>query len=280
MRSVINHLIQLQELILIRDEQRGLPDGGSNLERLNEGIYTMTEALPQEIKSSYQRLHKRDHIVIAPLSGNNCSMCGLRLGSSVVQEVRFCRTLQACPNCTRFLYDSMGPKWVGEPQTKRGVSDRKAGIARFSSPSLMLSNMEATTKEEAIQVLAAAMEKDRFIDSADKMVKVALERESIMSTNVGQGLAFPHVRGVEGGGLAVALGTSREGIIFDGPDSEPCHFIFFSTIPTAVSAFYLKLMAGITEAYRKDPSREATLKADNPEQLWKALTRATRYTVR
>jgi len=280
MRSVINHLIQLQELILIRDEQRGLPGGGGNLERLNEGIYNMTEALPQDIRSSYQRLNKRDHIVIAPLSGNNCSMCGMRLGSSVAQDVRLCRTLQSCPSCTRFLYDSIGPKWVGEPQTKRGVSDRKVGIARFSSPGLMLPNMEASTKEEAIQLLAAAMERDRFIDSADKMVKVALERESIMSTNVGQGLAFPHVRGVEGGGLAVALGTSRKGINFDGSDSEPCHFIFFSTIPTAVSAFYLKLMAGITESYRKETNREATLAAENPELLWKALTKATRYTVR
>ena len=279
MRSVINHLIQLQELTLIRDEQRSLPGGMSKLGRLNDDIDTMTDALATDVKALYSRLYKRDHIVIAPLNESSCSMCGMRLAISMVQSVRLCRELQVCPSCTRILYDSSGPKWVGE-RTKRATAERKVGIARFSSPSLMLPDLQAATKEEAILALARTMEAERFVDNAAKLADAALARESVVSTSVGHGLAFPHVRGIEGGGLAMALGTSKKGILFDGKDSEPCHFIFFSTIPTAVSAFYLKLMAGVTEAFRKEANRAATLEATTPEALWKALTKATRYTVK
>jgi mannitol/fructose-specific phosphotransferase system IIA component (Ntr-type) len=279
MRSVINHLIQLQELTLIRDEQRSLPGGMSKLGRLNDDIDTMTDALATDVKALYSRLYKRDHIVIAPLNSGSCSMCGMRLAISMVQSVRFCRELQVCPSCTRILYDSSGAKWIGE-RTKRAGAERKVGIARFSSPSLMVPDLPATTREEAILTLAKIMESERFVDNAAKLTDAALARESVVSTSVGHGIAFPHVRGIEGGGLAVALGVSKQGIAFDGKDDAPCHFIFFSTIPTAVSAFYLKLIAGVSEAFRKDASRTAALEATTPEILWKSLTKATRYTVK
>jgi len=206
-------------------------------------------------------------------------MCGMRLAISSVQSVRFCRELQMCPSCTRILYDSTGPKWIGETPKRAGV-ERKVGIARFSAPDLMAPNLVSTTKEDAIGELAKIMEASRFVDNAAKLVDAALARESVVSTAVGHGIAFPHVRGVEGGGLAMAFGISREGISFDSHDSTPTHFIFFSTIPTAVSAFYLKLMAGISEAFRKDANRTAALEAGTPETLWRALTKATRYTVK
>ena len=52
-----------------------------------------------------------------------------------------------------------------------------------------------------------------------------------------------------------------------------------SAIPTAVSAFYLRLMAGLTETFLKQQNREALMLAENQEQLWKALVKATRLAI-
>lgn len=278
MRSVVNHLTQLQELVLIRDEQRSLPGGSDKLGTLGADIEQLTDALTPEIRGLFQRLYKRDHVVMAPLNEGACSVCGMRLTPSTVQAVRLYRALQTCPGCTRILYDSEGPKWVGEKYGKRPGTEQKSGLNRFSSPSLMLPDMKAETREEAILALAQLMEKERFIDDADKLAEAANARERVVSTSVGHNLAFPHVRGVEGGGLALALGISQAGVSFDG--NELTHFIFFSTIPTAVSAFYLKLMAGVSEAFRKEANREAALAADTPETLWRAVTKATRYSIK
>ena len=58
------------------------------------------------------------------------------------------------------------------------------------------------------------------------------------------------------------------------------HFVFFSAIPVAVSAFYLRLMSGLSEAFAKKENRDLLLKATTPAELWKSFMKATRYTIR
>ena len=275
-QGLINQLQQLQELILILDEHRA-PGDGTHLTRLGENIDEMTQRLAPQIRGFLQRLLKKDHIFMAPMHNGACAICGMRLPISQVQSVRKLKDVQTCPSCARILFESPdAAHWVGEVQSR--TEPRKSGIARFSATTLMLPNMTATTRDETITELANIMEKTGFVDDAAKLVHAAIERENILTTAMEHGLAFPHVRGVEGGGLTLAMGTSQEGIPFGG--EEPSHIICFFVIPTAVSAFYLRLIAGLTEAFIKEQNRTALMAADSPEQLWKALSKATRYTVK
>ena len=95
---------------------------------------------------------------------------------------------------------------------------------------------------------------------------------------MGDGLAFPHVRGVEGGGLTIALGISKAGIVYDDAGTK-VNFIFFSVIPVAVSAFYLRLMSGLSDSFAKKENRQLLSAAKTPAELWKALMKATRHTI-
>ncbi len=277
MQSLINHLNQLQELVLIRDEHRMTGDG-THMERLNESIDQLTDRLPPDVKSLYQRLYKKDHIVMAPMYNGCCAICGMRMPISQVQAVRLCKQIQNCPSCARVLFEEAdAPRWVGDAPSR--TEPRKAGISRFSAESLMLPSLKGTTGAEVIVELAQAMEERRFVSGADRLIEAALEREAVLSTAMENGLAFPHVRGVEGGGLTLALGVSKKGVRFDDAGSV-VNIVFFITIPTAVSAFYLRLMSGLTETFLKEQNREAILLAETPEQLWKALTKATRYAIK
>ncbi|MBQ6923312.1 MAG: PTS sugar transporter subunit IIA [Kiritimatiellae bacterium] len=276
MQSLINQLLQLQELVLILDEHRATGDG-SHLTRLTQNVEAMAEGLPIQIKGFVQRLLKKDHIVMAPMHNGSCAICGMRLPISQVQAVKQAKDMQTCPSCARILYEPLdAARWVGEVHSRS--EPRKAGIARFTAPVLMVPNLKAANRDDAILELANAMQDARFIDDAGKLVTAALEREAILSTAVENGLAFPHVRGVEGGGLTLALGTSEKGVKFD--DEHTARIIFFMAIPTAVSAFYLRLVAGLSEAFLKPANRTGLLAATTQDQLWKALTKATRYTVK
>jgi len=277
MQSLINHLNQLQELVLIRDEHRTTGDG-SHMESLNASIDELTDKLPPDVKSLYQRLYKKDHIVMAPMYNGCCAICGMRMPISQVQAVRLCKQIQNCPSCARMLYEeSDAPRWVGETPSR--TEPRKSGISRFSAESLTVPDLKATTGAEVIAELAAVMEQKNFVSGADKLVQSALEREAVLSTAMENGLAFPHVRGVEGGGLTLALGVSKKGVRFDDAGNV-VNIVFFITIPTAVSAFYLRLMSGLTETFLKEQNREAILTSETTEQLWKALTKATRYSIK
>lgn len=277
MKSQLNLLNQLQELVLTRDEHHQTGDG-SHMDALDASIDALVDKLEPQPKALYQRLYKKDHVVMAPMVNGCCAVCGMKLPISQVQQVRIAKTLQTCSSCGRMIYegDEDAPRSVAEKPT-RG-EPRKTGISRFSAETLMV-ELKAEKPEDAVRELADAMAENKFVSNPAALVAAAMERESVLSTAIGEGLAFPHVRGVEGGGLTLALGVSRKGISWDA-SGETVHLVFFSVIPVAVSAFYLRLMAGLNEALSKQDNRDALLAAATPADLWKAFMKATRYTIR
>ena len=215
---------------------------------------------------------------MSPMVDGCCGVCGMRLPVSQVQQVRLARTVQMCSSCGRMLYDEEqdAPRVIAE-KPARG-EPRKTGVSRFSAEELMVCDLKGDTTESVIRELAEAMAANRFVSNADALVTAAMEREIVLSTAMGDGLAFPHVRGVEGGGLTLALGVSKEGFVYDDAGTR-VHFVFFSAIPVAVSAFYLRLMGGLSEAFSKKENRDLLLKANTPAELWKSFMKVTRYTV-
>jgi mannitol/fructose-specific phosphotransferase system IIA component (Ntr-type) len=275
MKSQINILRQLQELVLTRDEHHQTGDG-SHLDSLNDSIDALHRKLEPQVMGLYDRLYKKSHIVISAMSNNCCAVCGMQVPIAQGQQVRLAQHLVACSSCGRILFASDGdaPRNVAEAPDR---DNPKTGISRFSAEELMLVDLDAETREDAIAALAKAMEDNKFIANADNLVSQAMERESILSTAIGDGIAFPHVRGVEGGGLTLAMGISQKGIDWDG---EKVNIVCLSAIPVAVSAFYLRLMSGLTQAFAKEQNRKALLSAGDGAALWKALQKATRATVK
>ena len=275
MKSQINILRQLQELVLTRDEHHQTGDG-SHLDSLNDSIADLQQKLDPQVAGLYDRLYKKNHIVIAAMTNGCCAVCGMQVPIAQGQQVRLGQHLVTCSSCGRILF-------AADEDAARNVSEApdhdnpKTGISRFSAEELMVVGLDGKTREDAIAALAEAMEKGRFIANADDLVTKALERESVLSTAMEGGIAFPHVRGVEGGGLTLAMGISKKGIDWDG---EKVNIVFLSAIPVAVSAFYLRLISGLTQVFSKEANRKALLDAKDSEALWKVLQKATRTAVK
>lgn len=276
MRRIINHLVQLQELKLAREQESFM--GGDRLGQLDEAIGHLTEQLPSNVKSMFQKLQKKDTVAIVPISFGVCSTCGMKLPISLVQAVRAEQEIHPCPNCSRILYyTDAPPRSVARKQ--RRTEPRRVGIDRFSAAELMIPRLRASDRNSALQELADKMEKEGFVEKAEKLVEAALNREAILGTAVDHGLAFPHVRGVEGGGLTLSLGISQRGISFNHETKNLTHIIFFMIIPTAATAFYLKILAGLAETFMPNEARHALLAEEDPLKLWKLLKKLTRRTI-
>ena len=275
MKSQINLLRQLHELVLTRDEHNQTGDG-SHLEELNKAIAALQDKLDQQVAGLFQRLYNKSHIVISAMSKGCCAVCGLHVPIAQAQQVQLANHLVTCSSCGRILFAS----GADEPCNISEDGDRdepKVGISRFSAEELMVPCLKAKTKTAAIEELAAAMAKGHFISNVDSFVTAVLERENVLSTAMGDSLAFPHVRGVEGGALTLAVGTSEKGIDWGG---TKVNAIFLSAIPVAVSAFYLRLMSNITQAFSKGDALEQLIATKSPADMWKVLCKATRAIVR
>ena len=275
MKSQLNILRQLQELVLTRDEHHQTGDG-SHLDSLNDSIFELQDKLSPQVAGLYDRLYKKSHIVIAAMSNGCCAVCGMQVPIAQGQQVRLGQHLVTCSSCGRILFAADEDAVVNTSEAP-DRDNPKTGISRFSAEELMVCDLGAATREQAIAKLALAMEGHGFISSAENLVTAVLEREGVLSTAMEGGLAFPHVRGVEGGGLTLAMGVSQEGIDWDG---EKVYLVFLSATPAAVSACYLRLMAGLAQSFAKDANRKSVLEAKDAATLWKALQKATRATVK
>jgi mannitol/fructose-specific phosphotransferase system IIA component (Ntr-type) len=277
MRQIFNHLIQLQELNFALAEQTAA-NPHARLEPLREAIDQLSSELPADIAARYLALQKRFPLAVVPVVRGNCSGCGIAVPAALINDLRAATQLHACPNCGRFLYFQDGvPLLAQQPAKHKGPL--RAGIARFSSSELMIPRLKAKDRDAAIAELAQALADHKFAADPGILVKLALDREAMVSTAFEHGLAFPHVRNVETGGLTFALGLKPAGIKFGAPDEHLTRIIFFIVIPAAASAFYLKLLAGLVGTFGETSARDKLLECETPAQLWKILTGLTRNTV-
>ncbi len=144
----------------------------------------------------------------------------------------------------------------------------------------MVASLEGITPEEVLGQLCQRMQQEAFVEDGNQLLEFAMQREAIVSTAVDSGMAFPHIRGVEGGGLTMALGIHRKGIHFGGPGRTLTRIFFFMVIPTATSAFYLKLISGLSQTFREKEIREKLLVVEGEEELWNTLVRKTKKMIR
>lgn len=274
--SLINQLIQLQELI-VANMQKKVSMPKARLDELEKSIAALSADLPQQIKSHFNRLLQKNPEAVVPVSSGLCAGCGMALTKSLVQSVQKAEQLNRCPNCARFLY--YPEQLVIRERTSRTYGEaRKTGISRFTSPELMMVPLNGSTGEEVLAEICTRMEQEGFVEDGNHLLDMALQREAIISTAVDNGIAFPHVRGAEGGGLSLVVGISRKGVKFGGPGRTLTRIFFFSAIPTATSAFYLRLISGLAQTFRDKESRELLLASKTEEELWKALIKTTKKT--
>ncbi|HPJ72956.1 MAG TPA: PTS sugar transporter subunit IIA, partial [bacterium] len=190
-------------------------------------------------------------------------------------EIMHYDDIYQCPSCSRFLYPYSGEK-LDFSQAQAHSQLPRLGIDKFSSERLMMPALTSSSGREVIHEMAQQIADELFFPHPELLTEKALEREVIMSTAVEHGLAFPHVRGVDGSSLTLAVGLKNSGIKFGAPRGRLTRIFFFAVIPVAASAFYLKLLAGLVETFREKTARDALLECGDQKSLWKAMKRFTR----
>ena len=274
---LIKHLIQLQDLIAARAQQKA-SHPKQKLVELEKNIKTMTDELPPELANNFTRLVQKNLEALAPVTGENCSGCGFALTKTMVNNINGGAVeMSRCPNCTRILYAPDVLLTRNTPRRRWG-DPVKRGIERFTAPELMLHKLKGSTDEEVLMELCENMRNEGYVEDCADLHEAAMRREAIISTAVGGAMAFPHIRGVEGGGLRLSVGISKKGIDFGG--STKTKIFFYMVIPTAASVFYLKLLADLTQSFATAAEREPLLKAKSQADLWEALVKGTRKMVK
>jgi mannitol/fructose-specific phosphotransferase system IIA component (Ntr-type) len=141
-------------------------------------------------------------------------------------------------------------------------------LASYFRESLCIFDLKAATKRDALAELVEAVCADREIRDRDLILEMLLNRESLGSTAIGKGVAFPHGRTLAVRDLSIAFGRSIRGIDFDSVDKQPTHVIFLIIAPPQdKDNLYLQVLGRVVDLIKDESSRERIMKVMNVADL-------------
>jgi len=146
-------------------------------------------------------------------------------------------------------------------------------VKDFLVPKAVTIDLKATNKEGVIKELLSLLAKAGAVEDEDKLFKVLMNRESLGSTGIGQGVGIPHGKSDTVSKLIGAFGTSRSGVDFDSLDGEPTHIFFLLIAPEDSAGPHLKALAKISRLLKDKFLRDSLLKTKSPKEAIDILTK-------
>lgn len=147
-------------------------------------------------------------------------------------------------------------------------------LGNLLKENLVVENLTAATKREAIDELLHLIKKHRPSFNLESVKEVVLEREEIEDTSYGHGFAFPHARTDEVDDMYVALGISKNGLEDKTPDDIPLAVVVLLLTPSHISKLYLQTLSAFAAFARADGNlekiRAATNKAEVIDVIWQS----------
>ena len=139
------------------------------------------------------------------------------------------------------------------------------------SPDSTIVDLKGETKEEIIAELVDSLANNDAITDRDKVLQAVLEREKIMSTGIGDGIAIPHGKSDAVVELTAALGIHKRGVDFEALDGEPAFVFFLLVSPANVSGPHIKALARISRMLKNDGFKKKLIEAESSADIVSAI---------
>jgi len=144
-------------------------------------------------------------------------------------------------------------------------------LSEILDADLILFPLKAESKEEVISTLIDVLYKKGKISDPQLALKAVLDREKLMSTGVGRGVALPHGKCANIEDVYVAVGVSPVGIDFEAVDEQPVHVFVLLVTPENFPSKHLKLLSKFSRMLNSAKCREEVLDATSPQEILEVL---------
>jgi len=130
---------------------------------------------------------------------------------------------------------------------------------------------DSSDKDGVLEEICNLLSTADTVEDPGELKKAIFDREDIISTSIGLGIAIPHVRLESVTGMTVAIGIVKEGIDYKSFDDLPVTIIIMIAAPEGAHREYLSVLAKIALLLKNDTLRESILKADTPHEIYEIL---------
>jgi nitrogen PTS system EIIA component len=146
-------------------------------------------------------------------------------------------------------------------------------LTELLTPDRIVVPLAATDKAGVLAELTRHLV-NRSGGNFDDVLAAVLEREAVLSTGIGFGVAIPHARSAGVKVLAVVGGRTGSGVAYDGIDGEPVRLFFMIVGPEESAGLHVKILSRIARLVRVDAVRRKLTEARTPDEFHHVLLAA------
>jgi len=145
-------------------------------------------------------------------------------------------------------------------------------LAEFFQESLCIFDLESTDKRGALAEMVDCISRESKLKGTDLILEMLMNRESLGSTAIGTGVAFPHGRSIAVQELTLLFARSQAGVEFEALDDKPTHLFFLIIAPPQDKEnLYLQVLGHLVELIKTPAVRKQLIESTDFETLNAAL---------
>lgn len=136
---------------------------------------------------------------------------------------------------------------------------------------LMVLDLKAETKEEAIKEIADKFFEKGYVKSAEDFAEGLREREAQGSTALGESVAIPHSKNKTVIEPAVLFARKIGGLDYDALDGEPTEIFFAIGAPDGENNLHVATLAELSKMIMKDGFIDDLKKVNNEDEVYTVI---------
>jgi len=144
-------------------------------------------------------------------------------------------------------------------------------LSQHLKPSMVLISPDVGERAELFRRFGELFEKARLVDSGELVVSRLLEREAILSTGIGGGVAVPHAQIPGLGRLAMAASNHPDGLQYPALDEQPVRLVFCLLGDANTAADHLAGLARLARLARRSAALQSLVDAADGDAFVVAL---------
>lgn len=128
-------------------------------------------------------------------------------------------------------------------------------------------DLKSNNKDDVLNELVDLLEKSYKLENIDEIRRSIIERESLSSTGICNGLAIPHAK-VQGiSKILGGIGLSKAGLDFNSMDHQLSKIFFILISPKDDHGNHVKSLARITKILKDEESRLELLNCNSSSEV-------------
>jgi PTS system fructose-specific IIC component len=144
-------------------------------------------------------------------------------------------------------------------------------LSELLVPESVTLDLPVGNKSAAIEAAVGRFEAAGVVTEKSAVVRALMEREGIMSTGIGNGIAIPHAQSPAVKKLSLGIVRPQDGIDFESLDGKPVRLILVIVGPEERGGF-IRLLARVSRLLQVGNLQKKLLKAKTSDDVLNAFT--------